>query len=68
MISIIIKVEEDIMIVNNVTKFHKVVIQINGLIDQSTSNTVNFHEQRAITLEGMVQCEPISNLKKVLLY
>ena len=40
------------MVLINVTKvvIH-IVIQITGLIDQTPSKMVNFHEQRAITLE-----------------
>ena len=56
------------MVLNNVTKFHKVVIQITGLIDRTPSKTVNFHEQRAITPEGMVRYGPFPNLKKTLWY
>ena len=39
------------MVLNNVTKFHNVVIKITGLKDRAPSKMVNFHEQRAITLE-----------------
>ena len=35
-------------------KFHKVVIKITGLRDKTLSKMVNFHEQWAITLKGMV--------------
>ena len=54
MISTIIKLEEDIMVLNNVTKFHKILIKTTGHIDWTASNTVNFRDQRAITPEGMV--------------
>ena len=40
---------ERIMILNIVTKFHKVVIKITRLRDLTPSKMVNFHEQRAIT-------------------
>ena len=42
------------------TKFHKIVIKITGLRDQTPSKMRNFHEQRAITPEGMVGYGPIS--------
>ena len=42
------------MVLNIMIKFHKVVIKITGLVDQTLSKMENFHEQRAITSEGMV--------------
>ena len=54
------------MVLNNVKKFHKVVMKITGLRACTLSKVVNFHKQRAITLEGMVQYGPISNLNKTL--
>ena len=59
---------EDIMVLNNVTKFHKILIKTTGLIDGTPSKMVKFHEQRAITPEGMVQYGSFSNLKKTLWY
>ena len=46
---------QDIMLLNIVTKFHKVVIKITGFRRQDTIKMANFHEQRAITPEGMVR-------------
>ena len=51
----------DIMILNNVTKFDKVVIKITAW---TSSKMVNFHEQRPITLEGMVQLWNIIELEE----
>ena len=50
----IIKFEKDIMISNFVTKFHKVVVKITGLLDRTPTKMVNLHEQRAITLKCMI--------------
>ena len=44
MISTNIELEEDSMLLNNVTKFHEVVIKITGRIDWTTSKMVNFHK------------------------
>ena len=52
------------MVLNNVTKFHKVVIKITRLIDWTPSKMLNFYEQRAIAPKGMVPYGPFSNLKK----
>ena len=60
------KLEKDIMVLNIVTKFHKVMIKITGYRDRTLSKTVNFHEQWAMTPEGMVRYGPLSNLKKTL--
>ena len=47
----ILKLEEDVMELNNVTKFHKILIKSICLREQ----LVNIHKQRAITPEGMVR-------------
>ena len=52
-IQTIIKLEENIMVLNNVTKFHKILIKTIRLREQF--KTVIFHKQRAITAESMVQ-------------
>ena len=54
------------MVLNNVTKFHEVVIRITVFKDRTPSKMVNFHEQRAITPEGIVPYGPLSNFKKTL--
>ena len=64
----IIKLEEDIMVLNNVTKFHKILIKTIRLRERKSFKTVNFHKQRAITAESMVQYGPLSNLKKTSQY
>ena len=52
------------MVLNNVTKFNKIMINR----DPTPFKMVNFHKQRAITPEGMVPYGPLSNLKKTLWY
>ena len=60
--------EEDIMVLNNVTNFHKILIKNILLRERILFQMVNFHIQRAITLESMVQYGPLSNLKKTSWY
>ena len=44
---------KDIMVLNNGTKFHKILLKTTGLqLDRTPSIMVNFHEQRAITPKG----------------
>ena len=62
----IIKLEVYIMVLNNVTKFHKVLIKTNQLREQNFFQMLNFHKQRAITTESMVRYGPLSNLRKTL--
>ena len=64
----IIKLREDINVLNNVTKFHKILIKSIRIREQTLFKTVNFHKQRAITAESMVRNGPLSNLKKTLWY
>ena len=64
----IIKHEEEIMVLNNVTKFHKILIKNIPVRERTSFKTVNFHKQRAITTESMVRYGPLSNLKKTLWY
>ena len=49
----IIKLEEN-MVLNNVTKFHNVLIKTIQLREQTLFQTVDFHKQKAITPESMV--------------
>ena len=52
---------------NNVTKFHKILIKTNiQLREWTLFQMVNFQKQRAITPEGMVGYRPISSLRKTL--
>ena len=52
------------MVLNNVTKFHKILIKTIRLRARTSFKMVHFHKQRALTTEGMVQYAPLSNLKK----
>ena len=56
------------MVLNNLTKFHKILIKTTWLIDGAPLNMVISHEQRAITPEGMVRYGPLLNLKNTLWY
>ena len=56
------------MVLNNVTKFHKILIKTIRLKDRTLYQMVNFLKQRAITPEGMKRYGPLSNLKKTLWY
>ena len=58
--------EEDIMVLNSVTRFHKMLIKTIRLRERTSSQIVNFHKQRTITTERMVRYGPLSNLKKTL--
>ena len=52
------------MVLDNVTKFHKILIKTILLRERTSFKTVNFHKQRAITAESMVRYGPLMNLKK----
>ena len=56
------------MLLNNVTKFHKILIKNIRLRERKSFQMVNFHKQRAIITEGIVPYEPLSNLKKTSWY
>ena len=60
--------EEDIMVLHNVTKFHKILLKNIRLRERTSFQMVNFHKQRAITTESMVRYGPLSNLKKTSWY
>ena len=51
----IIELEEDIIVLNNVTKFHKVLIKNIRLREPTLFQMANFHKQRAITTESIVR-------------
>ena len=53
---------------NNVTKFHKILIKSIQLRERTSFQMVNCHKQRAITTESLGQYGPLSNLKKALWY
>ena len=57
-----------IMILNNVTKFHKILIKDIQLSERTLFQMVHFHKERAITTENMVGYGPLSNLKKTSWY
>ena len=54
------------MVLNNVTKFHKILIKTIKLRERTLFQKVNFHEQRALTPEGMVRYGLLLNFKKAL--
>ena len=62
------ELEEDIMVLNNVTKFHKILIKNIRVRERTLFKTVNFHKQRAITIESLVRYGPLWHLKKILWY
>ena len=62
------ELEEEIMVLNNVTKFYKILIKNILVIERTSFKTVNFHKQKAITTESLVRYGPLSNLKKTLWY
>ena len=59
---------EDIMVLNNVTKFHKIRIKNIRVRERTSFKTVNFHKQRAITTESLVRYGPLLIMKKTLWY
>ena len=56
------------MVLNNVTKFHKILINTIQIKDRTSSQMVNVHKQRTIPPEGNVRYGPLSTLKKTLCY
>ena len=56
------------MVLNNVTKFHKILTKTIRLRERASFQIMNFHEQWAITHAGMVRYGLLSNLKKALWY
>ena len=55
---------EDIIVLNNVTKFHRIIIKNIHLREQTSFQPTIFHKQRAITTKSMVRYGPLSNLTK----
>ena len=49
------------MVLNNGTKFHKILIKNIRVRERTSFKTVIFHKQRAITTESLVQYGPLSN-------
>ena len=62
------ELEADNMVLNNVTKFHKILMKSIRLREWTSFQMVKFHKQRAITTESMVQYGPLWNLKKISWY
>ena len=56
------------MVLNNETKFHKILIKRIRLSERTSIQMLKFHKQRAITTESMVRYGPLSNLKKTSWY
>ena len=56
------ELEEDITVLNNVTKFHKILIKNTRVREWTSFEMVNFHKQRAITTESLVRYGPLSNM------
>ena len=56
------------MVLNNVTKFHRILIKTIRLREHTSFKTVIFHKQRTITAESMVRYGPLSNLQKTSRY
>ena len=57
--------KKDIMVLNNVTKFHKILIKTIQLRERTLFKMLNFHNQSTITPEGMVRYRPLLNLTKI---
>ena len=55
-----INLKTDNMVLNNMTKFYKILIKTIQLGEPTSFQTVIFHKQMAITLESMVQYGPLS--------
>ena len=49
------------MVLNNVTKFHKILIKNIRVRRLTSFKTVNFHKQRAITTESLARYGPLFN-------
>ena len=56
------------MILNNVTKFHEILIKSIQLREWNIVSNGEFYKQRAIYTESMVGYGPLSNLKKTSWY
>ena len=59
---------EDIMVLYNVTKFHRIIIKTIYLREQTSFKPTIFHKLRVITPQSMVPYRPLSILKKTLWY
>ena len=62
----IMELEENILVLNNKFKFHKILIESIRLRKRTSFQMVYFPKRRAITPEVMVGYGPLSNLRKTL--
>ena len=53
-----IELEDDIIVLNNVIKVHKILIKNIRVRERTWFQMVNFHKQRAITHESLVRYGP----------
>ena len=53
------------MVLNNETKFHKILIKNIRVRERTLFKTVNFQKQRAITLESLVRYYTIIDFNEV---
>ena len=67
MIWAILKLEH-IMVLNNVTKFHRIIIKSIHVREQTSFQPMIFHKLRAISPKSMVPYRPLSNLNKTSWY
>ena len=56
------------MVLNDVNKFHKILIKTIRLRERTLFQMMNFHKQRVITPKGIVRYGPLSNLTETLWY
>ena len=56
------ELEVDIIVLNNATKFHKILIKL--FDSESGHRFKRFHKQRTKTPESIMRYGPLSNLKK----
>ena len=72
MVLTIIKLKEDSVVLNNVTKFHKILIKtiliILTILESGHRLNGDFLKQRAVASGGMVRYGPLSNLKQTSWY
>ena len=60
------ELEEDIIVLNNVTKFHKILIKNIRVRERTSFQMVKFHKERAITLDSLVQVWTIIELEDII--
>ena len=60
--------KKDIIVLNNATKFHKILIKNIRLRERTMFQMMIFHKQKAITPEVIMRYGPLSNLTETLWY